>query len=123
MRLLNCILLFFSLISFSQNKVNLSYYFSNTESYNQEIPKPNLFTLGEEQIGNSHISHDRLVQYMYSLATASDRISITDRSGFITSGDEDTAINIDWHPQGANYIDDDEHFTSPGRHSKPLRII
>ena len=29
-----------------------------------------------------------------------------------TIGDEDTAINIDWHPQGANYIDDDEHFTS-----------
>ncbi|KIE21737.1 type I secretion protein [Vibrio sinaloensis] len=27
-------------------------------------------------------------------------------------GDEDTPINIDWHPEGTDYIDDDEHFTS-----------
>ncbi len=79
MRLLNCILLFFTLISFSQNKIDLSYYLGNTESYNQKIPKPNSLSLGEEQIGKSHISHDRLVQYMYSLANASERISITDR--------------------------------------------
>ena len=79
MRLLSCILLFFSLFSFSQKKINLSYYLDNTESYNQEIPKPNSLSLGEEEIGNSHISHDRLVQYMYSLAKASERISISDR--------------------------------------------
>ena len=79
MRLLSCILLFFCLISFSQNKIDLSYYLGNTESYNQEIPKPNSLSLGEEQIGSSHISHDRLVQYMYSLAYASERISITNR--------------------------------------------
>ncbi|MFZ3407247.1 retention module-containing protein [Vibrio chagasii] len=30
----------------------------------------------------------------------------------VTRGDEDTAINIDWHPEGTDYIDDDEHFTS-----------
>ncbi|WP_428805219.1 retention module-containing protein [Vibrio satsumensis] len=30
----------------------------------------------------------------------------------VTNGDEDTAINIDWHPEGTDYIDDDEHFTS-----------
>ncbi|MFA0010503.1 cadherin-like domain-containing protein [Vibrio sp. 10N.261.46.E12] len=30
----------------------------------------------------------------------------------VTRGDEDTAINIDWHPEGSDYIDDDEHFTS-----------
>ncbi|MDN3630998.1 retention module-containing protein [Vibrio lentus] len=29
-----------------------------------------------------------------------------------TNGDEDTAINIDWHPEGVDYIDSDEHFTS-----------
>ncbi|MEF1183499.1 cadherin-like domain-containing protein [Vibrio sinaloensis] len=27
-------------------------------------------------------------------------------------GDEDTPININWHPEGTDYIDDDEHFTS-----------
>ncbi|PHX04707.1 Serralysin G precursor [Vibrio splendidus] len=30
----------------------------------------------------------------------------------VTNGNEDTAINIDWHPEGTDYIDDDEHFTS-----------
>ncbi|MEZ9564333.1 retention module-containing protein [Vibrio artabrorum] len=30
----------------------------------------------------------------------------------VTNGDEDTAISIDWHPEGTDYIDDDEHFTS-----------
>ncbi|MFS1959353.1 retention module-containing protein [Vibrio lentus] len=30
----------------------------------------------------------------------------------VTRGNEDTAINIDWHPEGTDYIDDDEHFTS-----------
>ncbi|MDK9763158.1 cadherin-like domain-containing protein, partial [Vibrio sp. D420a] len=41
----------------------------------------------------------------------------------ITSGDEDTAINIDWHPQGANYIDDDEHFTSITINGIPAGVI
>ena len=27
-------------------------------------------------------------------------------------GNEDSAINIDWHPKGSDYIDSDEHFTS-----------
>ncbi|SBS25536.1 retention module-containing protein [Vibrio toranzoniae] len=30
----------------------------------------------------------------------------------VTNGNEDTAINIDWHPKDVDYIDDDEHFTS-----------
>ncbi|MEZ9443540.1 retention module-containing protein [Vibrio sp. 10N.286.49.C3] len=30
----------------------------------------------------------------------------------VTNGNEDTAINIDWHPEGVDYIDSDEHFTS-----------
>ncbi|MEZ9569314.1 retention module-containing protein [Vibrio splendidus] len=30
----------------------------------------------------------------------------------VTNGNEDTAINIDWHPESTDYIDDDEHFTS-----------
>ena len=76
MRLLIFIILFFSLISFSQNKVDLTYYLGNTDSYNQKIPKPSDFTLGNQEIGNSHISHDRLVQYMLALANTSERISI-----------------------------------------------
>jgi T1SS-143 domain-containing protein len=30
----------------------------------------------------------------------------------VTNGNEDTVINIDWHPEGTDYIDSDEHFTS-----------
>ncbi|MGF1803418.1 cadherin-like domain-containing protein, partial [Vibrio gigantis] len=28
-----------------------------------------------------------------------------------TNGNEDSVINIDWHPEGVSYIDSDEHFT------------
>ena len=77
MECLDFLLLFFSLISFSQFNHNLSYFLKDSDSYNQNIPKPSDFTLGKQEIGNSHISHDRLVQYMIVLANSSDRISIS----------------------------------------------
>ncbi|MDK9797210.1 cadherin-like domain-containing protein, partial [Vibrio sp. D449a] len=40
-----------------------------------------------------------------------------------TTGNEDTAINIDWHPQGADYIDDDEHFTSITINGIPTGVV
>lgn len=40
-----------------------------------------------------------------------------------TTGDEDTAINIDWHPQGVDYIDDDEHFTSITINGIPTGVV
>ncbi|MFS1507914.1 cadherin-like domain-containing protein [Vibrio sp. 10N.261.54.C3] len=40
-----------------------------------------------------------------------------------TTGDEDTAINIDWHPQGDDYIDDDEHFTSITINGIPTDVV
>ncbi|WP_261884522.1 retention module-containing protein [Vibrio pomeroyi] len=40
------------------------------------------------------------------------RIDTSATYNTVTNGDEDTAINIDWHPEGTDYIDDDEHFTS-----------
>ena len=79
MKNLSLILFFFSLISFSQSNYDLSYFLKDYESYNQDIPKPSDFTLGNQEIGNSHISHDRLVQYMTALANSSDRISISKR--------------------------------------------
>ncbi|MDH6018422.1 retention module-containing protein [Vibrio splendidus] len=39
-----------------------------------------------------------------------------------TNGDEDTAINIDWHPEGTDYIDDDEHFTKITINGIPLGV-
>ncbi|MBY7732207.1 retention module-containing protein [Vibrio splendidus] len=40
------------------------------------------------------------------------RIDTSATYNTVTNGNEDTAINIDWHPEGSDYIDDDEHFTS-----------
>ena len=37
------------------------------------------YLLNNKEVGSSHISHDRLVQYMYALAEASDRITIENR--------------------------------------------
>ena len=79
MKTLNYLLLLFSLITYSQTNFDLSYFLKNHKSYNQSIPKPSEFTLGNMEMGNSHISHDRLVQYMSALANASERITITNR--------------------------------------------
>ena len=79
MKYLSYLLFFFNLITYSQTNFDLSYFLKDHISYNQEIPKPSDFTLGNQEIGNSHISHDRLVNYMTALANSSDRISISKR--------------------------------------------
>ena len=79
MKNLSYLLFFFTLITYSQTNFDLSYFLKDHISYNQEIPKPSDFTLGNQEIGNYHISHDRLVNYMTALANSSDRISISKR--------------------------------------------
>ncbi|MFL2639547.1 MAG: M14 metallopeptidase family protein [Flavobacteriaceae bacterium] len=64
---------------FSQKNTDLSYYFSDTSSFDSKIPKPSSVTLGNKEIGYNHISHDRLLTYMRSLANSSDRITIVER--------------------------------------------
>ena len=57
---------------------NLNYYFSQLDKdLNQSIPKPQ-DVIGHN-IGDWHVTHDKLVQYMYTLAEVSDRISIENR--------------------------------------------
>ena len=74
------LLFLISINIFSQDKHNLSYYFGDEiQFFNPEIPKPNSFLLGKGEVGSSHVSHDRLVQYMYALANSSSRISISAR--------------------------------------------
>lgn len=53
---------------------DLSYYLPDGVSYNPSIPTPKSI-IGHE-VGEWHISHDRLVNYMFAVANASDRISI-----------------------------------------------
>ena len=61
--------------TFSQ-QVDLRYYVPN-ERYNTEIPTPKEI-IGHE-VGEWHVSHDKLLLYMRALAKSSDRISIEER--------------------------------------------
>ena len=63
----------------SQNKsVDLNYYFSNQENtFDQSIPTPE--SIIGHQVGEWHITHDKLVQYMKELARSSDRVTIQNR--------------------------------------------
>lgn len=71
------IFFFSSLITASQNYTDLSYYLPQDINYNQNIPTPE--SVIGHQVGEWHVTHDKLVQYMYALANASDRITIEDR--------------------------------------------
>ena len=58
-------------------KVDLSYYLPKDVTYNQNIPTP--ASIVGHEVGEWHITHDKLVEYMKALAASSDRISIENR--------------------------------------------
>ncbi|GGW70495.1 zinc carboxypeptidase [Winogradskyella epiphytica] len=62
---------------FSQSKTDLSYYLPEGVNYNSNIPTPESI-IGHE-VGEWHVTHDKLVQYMKAIAAASDRITLEDR--------------------------------------------
>lgn len=64
-------------LSLSAQKVDLRYYIPGDERYNTNIPTPKEI-IGHE-VGEWHVTHDKLVEYMKALAASSDRISIEDR--------------------------------------------
>lgn len=67
--------LIFSLISLhTLAQADLSYYLPDKVSYNPDIPTPKS-VIGHE-VGEFHVTHDRLVNYMYALDKASDRITL-----------------------------------------------
>ncbi|MGC6437942.1 MAG: M14 family metallopeptidase [Flavobacteriaceae bacterium] len=61
----------------AQSNSNLDYYFPKKTTYNKTIPTPE--SVIGHQVGEWHVSHDKLVQYMYALADKSDRIAIENR--------------------------------------------
>ena len=71
------VILFFIGCLSSSGQVSLDYYLGTNNNYNSEIPKPESI-LGF-QPGEWHVSHDKLLQYMYILASKSDRITIENR--------------------------------------------
>jgi len=60
-----------SLVTLANAQVTLEYYLPKDISYNSSVPTPNEF-MGHE-IGEWHISHDKLYLYMIELARISDR--------------------------------------------------
>ncbi|KAB7531334.1 zinc carboxypeptidase [Flagellimonas olearia] len=64
-------------LNLSAQQVTLDYYLPNNISYNSSIPKP-AEIIGHE-VGEWHVTHDKLVFYMQQLAASSDRISIENR--------------------------------------------
>jgi hypothetical protein len=69
-------ILLFTCSLFAQNETNLKYYLPSDVTYNTKIPTPK--SIIRHEVGAWHITHDKLVQYMYALAEASDRIHITE---------------------------------------------
>ena len=69
--------LMFITFSLTAQKVDLRYYVPGDERYNTNIPTPKDI-IGHE-VGEWHITHDKLIEYMKALAASSDRISIEDR--------------------------------------------
>ena len=61
----------------AQEKLDLNYYLPQNTTYNPNIPKP-AEVIGHE-VGEWHVTHDKLMFYMQTLAKSSDRITIENR--------------------------------------------
>tara|TARA_B100001027_G_scaffold14046_1_gene8501 strand:- start:1274 stop:3799 length:2526 start_codon:yes stop_codon:yes gene_type:complete len=62
-----------------QDSLNLEYYFSSDQLSNLDPQIPTPQSVLGFNVGEWHISHDKLVRYMYALSNASRRISIENR--------------------------------------------
>ncbi len=72
--------LVFAIISIeliAQDNLELNYYLPQNTNYNTNIPTPE--SVIGHKVGEWHVTHDKLVEYMKKLAEVSDRISIEDR--------------------------------------------
>ena len=70
-------LVFSTALLSAQSQLDLYYYLPQNLELNPNIPTPKSI-LGFE-VGEWHVSHDKLAEYMKTLAASSDRISIEDR--------------------------------------------
>lgn len=77
MRIITLAFLLITIKTLSQTQISLDYYLPQNVTYNKNIPKPTDI-IGHE-VGQWHVTHDKLVQYMYAVANASNRITIENR--------------------------------------------
>lgn len=74
---LRLFLLFIPIFVGAQSTTDLEYYLPNSNQYNIEIPTPE--SIIGHQVGQWHITHDKLLHYMQILAEKSDRIQLENR--------------------------------------------
>ena len=58
----------------TQAQVTLDYYLPEGVEYNDDIPTP--LEVINQEVGEWHVRHDLLVDYMYAVAESSDRATI-----------------------------------------------
>ena len=58
-------------------QVDLSYYLGDTSNYNQSIPTPK--SIIGHQVGEFHVSHDKLSHYVQEVSKNSDRVKLVNR--------------------------------------------
>ena len=85
-----------------QESLDLSYYLPQNITYNPDIPTPKE-SIGHE-VGQWHVTHDKLIAYMQQLANASNRFSIETR-GHTYEGRPIVLLTIS-APENLNNIED-----------------
>jgi len=88
-------------ITIASAQVDLSYYLPDSVSYNQSIPKP--ASIIGHQVGEWHVTHDKLVYYMKALAAASERITLIE-TGKTYEHRPQLLLTIS-HPENQNTIE------------------
>ena len=58
-------------------QVDLSYYLGDTSNYNQSVPTPE--SIIGHQVGELHVSHDKLSHYVQEVSKNSDRVKLVNR--------------------------------------------
>ena len=76
-RILGVFIALMTSLSLLSQDVSLEYYLPDNITYNPNIPKP-ADIIGHE-VGEWHVTHDKLVYYMQQLASSSDRFTIDNR--------------------------------------------
>ena len=74
---LRLLLLWIPMFIGAQSTPNLEYYLPNSAQYNTEIPTPK--SIIGHQVGQWHITHDKLLYYMQTLAKTSERVKLENR--------------------------------------------
>jgi len=71
------IIFFFTLHIYTQSNPPMSYYFGDETTYNEKVPTPE--SIIGYNIGQWHLSHDKIVKYLQILSESSNRIKFESR--------------------------------------------